>query len=173
MNRSALVSVTNEFLQNARDKGRMLGAIFMDIDYFKEYNDTYGHAAGDEAIKYVANVCLSEENSSVKFFRYGGDEYFGIVLGYEDANLEDLALRISERVRSSGLEHAKNPSGQRLTISAGIVNVNMQNSQETILDIIQYADKTLYHAKDRGKNVVFAYHALGNSEHEYRRLKAK
>ena len=173
MNRSALVSVTNEFLQNAKEKGRMLGAIFMDIDYFKEYNDTYGHAAGDEAIKYVAKVCLDEENSSVKFFRYGGDEYFGIVLGYQDENLEDLALRISEKVRSSGLEHAKNPNGQRLTISAGIVNMNMQDSKETILDIIQYADKTLYHAKDRGKNVVFAYHALGNSEHEYRRLKAK
>lgn len=87
MNRSSLVTITSEFFQNAKEKGRTLGAFFMDIDYFKEFNDTYGHAAGDEAITYVASVCLSEVNSYVRFFRYGGDEYFGIVLGYSDEEL--------------------------------------------------------------------------------------
>ena len=57
-----------------------------------------------------------------------------------------------------------------LTVSIGVVNVNMQQSDDTLLDIIQYADKTLYHAKDRGKNTVFAYHALGRTEHEFRRI---
>ena len=173
MNRSALVNVTSEFLSNAKEKGRTLGAIFMDIDYFKEYNDTYGHAQGDEAIKFVASVCLGEENASVRFFRYGGDEYFGIVIGYKDADLEKIALRISEKVRSSGFAHIKNPNGQRLTVSIGVVNVDMSESEKTILDIIQCADKTLYHAKDRGKNAVFAYHALSETEHEYRRLTAE
>lgn len=170
MNRSALVSVTNEFIQNAKEKGRRLGAIFMDIDYFKEYNDTYGHAAGDEAIKTIANICLGEVNPSVKFFRYGGDEYFGIVLGYKDEELEKLASRISGKVRVSGFEHVRNPNGKTLTVSMGIVNVDMQHSEATILDIIQYADKTLYHAKDRGKNAVFSYRMLGDSEHEFKRI---
>lgn len=172
MNRSALVSVTNEFIQNAKEKGRKLGGIFLDIDYFKEFNDTYGHAAGDEAIKYIAKVCLGEETSKIKFFRYGGDEYFGIVLGHKDEDIEKIALRISETVRSSGYEHIKNPNGQRLTVSIGVVNINMKESNHTILDIIKYADKALYHAKDYGKDVVFAFRAGSNSEHEYKQVVA-
>ncbi|MBO4419405.1 MAG: GGDEF domain-containing protein [Oscillospiraceae bacterium] len=173
LNRSALVTITNEFIQNAKEKGRRLGGIFMDIDYFKEYNDTYGHAAGDEAIKFVSNVCMGEETSTIRFFRYGGDEFFGIVLGHTDKKLENLALHISEKIRSSGFEHSKNPNGQKLTVSIGVVNINMKSSESTILDIIKYADKALYHAKDRGKNAVFAFHAMPNSEHEYRRISAE
>ncbi len=169
-NRSSLVNVTDAFLRNAKEKGKPIGALFMDIDYFKEYNDSYGHAAGDEAIKFIARVCLEEENANVKFFRYGGDEYFGIVYGYSNEEMEQLALRISGKVRASCYEHIKNPNGQRLTVSIGIVNVDMKNSEDTILDIIKYADKTLYHAKDRGKDAIFEYHALPKDEHEFIRI---
>ena len=173
MNRSALVSISNEFIQKAKEHGKKLGGVFLDIDYFKEYNDTYGHAEGDEAIKFIADICKGEENASVKFFRYGGDEYFGAVLDYDDKALEDLALRIAEKIRAAGLAHVKNPNGHRLTVSIGIVNVDMKESDETILDIIKYADKALYHAKDRGKDDVFAYYVLSASEHEYRRIVAR
>lgn len=173
MNRSALVSVTNGFIQNAKEKGKRLGGIFLDIDYFKEYNDTYGHAAGDVAIKFVAQVCLEEETASIKFFRYGGDEYFGVILGHRDEDLDKLALRISEKVRQSGYVHIKNPNGQRLTVSIGVVNVDMKDSEDTILDIIKYADKALYHSKDVGKNVAFAIRVMPNDEHEYRRIESK
>ncbi|MBO4419403.1 MAG: GGDEF domain-containing protein [Oscillospiraceae bacterium] len=170
MNRSALNSVTDEFIRKAKEHGKRLGGVFLDIDYFKEYNDTYGHAAGDEAIKYIADVCMAEETASVKFFRYGGDEYFGIVLDYPDEELENLALRLSTKIRMSGIAHAKNPNGQRLTVSIGVVNIDMKYTENTLLDIIKYADKALYHAKDRGKDDVFAYHVLAGSEHEYRRI---
>ena len=170
MNRSALTNVAEEFIQNARENGKKLGGVFLDIDYFKEYNDTYGHAAGDEAIKFIADVCTEEETASVKFFRYGGDEYFGIVLDYPDEALEGLALRLCTKIRTSGIAHAKNPNGQRLTVSIGVVNVDVKDTENTLLDVIKYADKALYHAKDRGKDDVFAYHELGNSEHEFRRI---
>ncbi len=172
MNRSALVTVTNSFIQTAKDKGKKLGGVFLDIDFFKEYNDTYGHAAGDEAIKFIARVCLEEETASVKFFRYGGDEYFGIVLGCDDRAMEQLALRIREKVYKSGFAHIKNPNGQRLTVSIGVVNVDMKESQETVLDVIQYADKALYHAKDAGKNTAFAFYAMPNGEHTYKQITA-
>ena len=169
-NRSELVRVTDVFLRNAKEKGKTIGALFMDIDYFKEYNDFYGHAAGDEAIKLIARICIEEENANVKFFRYGGDEYFGIVYGCSTKDMEQLALRISGKVHDSSFEHIKNPNGQRLTVSIGIVNVEMKRSEDTILDIIKYADKTLYHAKDRGKDAIFEYHAMPKSEHEYIRI---
>lgn len=123
MNRSALVTVSGEFIENAKKNKKKLGGIFPDIDYFKEYNDTYGHAAGDEAIKLIANVCKAEVNASVKFFRYGGDEYFGLVLGHSNKKMEELVLRIYDNVRSSGVKHVKNPNGQRLTVSFGVVNL--------------------------------------------------
>lgn len=173
MNRSALVKITTDFLEEAKNQGKNLGGIFLDIDYFKEFNDTYGHAAGDEAIKLIAKLCLEEENRGVRFFRYGGDEFFGAVLGRSDRELERLALRISEKLRLSGRAHAGNPNGQRLTLSVGIVNVNMKDSDDTILDLIKYADAALYRAKDRGKNDVFAYCALPDSGHEFKRISAK
>lgn len=154
LNRSALVSVTDSFIRSAKEKGKKLGGIFFDIDYFKEYNDTYGHAAGDEALKFIAGTCRELESANVKFFRYGGDEFFGIVHGQKDEKLKALACGISERVRDSGIAHAKNPNGQRLTVSIGVINVDMNESDYTILDLINRADKALYQAKDSGRDRV-------------------
>lgn len=170
MNRSALVNVTSEFIERANAQGKMLGGVFLDIDYFKEYNDSYGHAAGDEVIKFIANVCMDEESSNVRFFRYGGDEYFGIVLGSSDDELRSLALRISHKIRASGYEHLKNPNGQRLTVSVGIVNIDMKKPGHSILDIIKFSDEGLYHAKDRGKDDVFEYRAFPDGEREFMRI---
>ena len=170
LNRAALVEISTEFIHNAKQNGRMLGSVFLDIDYFKEYNDTYGHAAGDEAIKLIAGVCMAEESQTVKFFRYGGDEYCGIVLGYSDKELEELALRIDRKVRSAGVRHAVNPNGHCLTVSVGIVNLDLGKTDATILDIIKYADSALYQAKNCGKDDVFAYLPLPDAEHEYKRI---
>lgn len=173
LNRSAMLHITNDFYENAKKTGKKLGGVFIDIDYFKEYNDSYGHAAGDEAIKYIARVCLDEEKDTVRFFRYGGDEYFGVILGYGNSELEQLALRISENVHRSGFAHVKNPNGQRLTVTVGIVNVDLKETKNSVLDIIKYADKALYHAKNVGKDEVYAYDILENSEHAYRQVCAK
>lgn len=173
LNRTALVSVTAGFLQTAKEKGKKFGGIFLDIDFFKEYNDTYGHKEGDEALKQIANICLAEENASVKFFRYGGDEFFGIVLGFNDDELNALALLLCEKIRSCCITHENNPNAQYLTASIGVVNVDMNSSEDTILDIIKYADNALYYAKDREKNVVVSYCLLPDAEHEFKRVESQ
>ena len=173
MNRAALVSVTNEFIQKAKSSGKKLGGVFLDIDYFKEFNDTYGHAAGDDAIRVVADACMAEESNTIKFFRYGGDEFFGLVLGHKDAELEALGHRIAERIRSSGIRHEKNPNCRRLTVSVGVANVNMKQASSTMLDIIKYSDNALYHAKDSGRDAIFAFQAVSESEQVFRRVTAQ
>ena len=170
MNRAALVSVSDEFIKKAVEGGKTLGGIFIDIDYFKGFNDTYGHAAGDDAIRFVARACLEQESANVKFFRYGGDEFFGIVLGRSEEELDKLAAQISRTIRSSGIEHIKNPNGQHLTVTIGVVNVDMTQSDDTILDIIKCADKALYFAKDQGRDVVYGYRATSEEDHDYRRI---
>ena len=173
LNRAALVSITDDFIQKAKTAGKKLGGIFIDIDYFKEFNDTYGHAAGDDVIRVVAGNCMEEESDTVKFFRYGGDEIFGIVLDHKDAEIEALALRIVERVHASGVEHRKNPRGQRLTVSVGIANIDMKRANNTMLDIIRNTDSALYRAKNYGRDAVFALHSESDSEQEYRRVVAQ
>ena len=171
MNRSAMVRVSDAFLKKAMEKGKKIGGIFLDIDYFKEFNDTYGHTAGDEAIRYVAQACLQEETASLRFFRYGGDEFFGIVLGKKDEELDALALRLSEKIRTSGFEHKKNPNGNFLTVSIGVVNLSMQDAAYSVLDIIKHADNALYHAKDAGRNVVFeSWKGTTGRDCEYRKI---
>lgn len=155
LNRLALLQISAEFIESAAKKRQKVGAVFIDIDCFKECNDTYGHARGDEIIKKVARICKSEEAANIRFARYGGDEFFGIAKGLTDDEVRDLARRICKAVRSAEIPNEKNPNGGRLTLSVGIANVAIKDRTDTILEIANYADKALYHAKNAGRNAIY------------------
>ena len=155
LNRSALLRVSQEFIDAAFQKKQKVGAIFIDIDYFKECNDTYGHTKGDEIIKKVANACKKEEKSNICFARYGGDEFFGITRGLNDDEVVDIAKRICSRIREENIPNEKSPCGNKLTLSAGVVNVAITDHTDTIIEIANYADKAVYHAKNSGKNAIY------------------
>lgn len=155
LNRSALLTVSAGFIEKAAKKKKKVGGIFIDIDFFKECNDTYGHARGDEIIKEVARVCKEEENANVRFARYGGDEFFGITYGLSDAEIKDIARRICRRIRDEKLPNEHNPNGRIITLSVGVVNVRINDRNHTIIEIANYADKAVYHAKGNGKNAAY------------------
>jgi len=155
LNRTALLRVASDFIECAVKRDERVGAIFIDIDFFKECNDTYGHAKGDEIIKEVARACREEETENVRFARYGGDEFFGIAHGLKDAEVAEVARRICARVRALDIPNEKNPNGHRVTLSVGVVNVVMTERTNTIIDIANYADKAVYHAKNTGKNAIY------------------
>ena len=155
LNRSALLRVSSEFIETAARKKQKVGAIFMDIDFFKECNDTYGHAKGDEIIREVARACQKQETKNIRFARYGGDEFFGITLGLSDDELREVARRICRTIRDADIPHVKNPAEGRITLSVGIVNVVVTDKMDTILEIANYADKALYYAKSTGKNAIY------------------
>lgn len=155
LNRSALLRVSAEFISTAAKKRQKVGAIFIDIDCFKECNDTYGHAKGDEIIKAVANVCRGQETKNVRFARYGGDEFFGITRGLTHEEVCDVARRICKEIQRAGIPNEMNPSGGKLTLSVGIADVAITDKTDTILEIANYADKALYYAKNAGKNTIY------------------
>lgn len=155
LNRSALLRVSSEFIGSAAEKKQKVGAIFIDIDFFKECNDTYGHSRGDEVIREVARACRNEETKDVRFARYGGDEFFGITRRLSDEEVCDLARRIADRIRHADLPHVSNPNGGRITLSIGVVNMLITDKMNTILDIADNADKALYYAKSAGKNAIY------------------
>ena len=164
LNRAALLRVSSEFIEIAAKKGERVGAIFIDIDFFKECNDTYGHARGDEIIREIARVCQKEDKANVRFARYGGDEFFGIAHGLKDDELAEIAKRIAARIRKADIPNEKNPNGQRVTLSVGMVNVPVTERTNTIIDIANYADKAVYHAKNTGKDAIYVLdHSRGDA----------
>ena len=155
LNRTALLNTASEFINIAQKKRETVGAVFIDIDYFKQCNDTYGHAQGDEVIRRVARACMEEERENVRFARYGGDEFFGIMHGLSDDQVRDIARGICRRIREADIPNAKNPNGGRITLSVGVVNERLTERTNTIIDVVNFADKALYHAKDSGRNSIF------------------
>ena len=134
--------------------GNYLSLIMVDIDFFKNYNDTYGHQAGDVCLRRVANT-LSGTVKRVGDItaRYGGEE-FAIIL--PDTNREDAAL-VSEKLRknieSLGIAHESSSVSDKVTISLGYASV-IPSRKSSPDDLIIMADTALYQAKKGGRNQV-------------------
>ncbi len=124
------------------------GLIICDIDNFKAYNDTYGHLAGDNILKIVADSIKKSLRKSDDIFRFGGEE---IVILLPEQNL-DKTIIVAEKIRKDiealKIEHKGNTFGI-ITISCGTATSDMDSNWEIILDS---ADKALYMAKQKGKN---------------------
>ncbi|MBO4384609.1 MAG: GGDEF domain-containing protein [Clostridia bacterium] len=157
LNRSALLSTTTEFIEIAEKNSEKIGGIFIDIDFFKQCNDTYGHAVGDEIIKEVARRCAAEESAHIKFARYGGDEFFGIMHGLKDDQVIAIAQRICRTISREQIPNANSPGEKHVTLSVGVINTRVAERSNTIIDIVNYADKALYHAKRTGKDAIYLF----------------
>jgi diguanylate cyclase (GGDEF)-like protein len=131
-------------------------AIMIDIDNFKQFNDTYGHQAGDEALKTTAQQLLANVRKEDTAYRYGGEEFL-IILPHQSG---PKALRVAEKLRqvieSLQISHPQNlPSGV-LTISTGVAELTA-NSPWTLEEWLDAADQALYQAKQAGRNKTNLY----------------
>jgi diguanylate cyclase (GGDEF)-like protein/PAS domain S-box-containing protein len=143
---------------NRRAKGLVAFAL-IDIDYFKQYNDTYGHQAGDTALKLVAKTLKESLKRPDDYtFRLGGEE-FGLVYHVktkEDAL--DIAKQAKQNVENLHIEHKKNSASKFVTISSGLYIVQ-SSDDSTIDDIYKKSDEALYHSKQNGRNLVTVVHS--------------
>ncbi|MES2463509.1 MAG: GGDEF domain-containing protein [Armatimonadota bacterium] len=150
-NRRALEEELHSEWARARRGHTPLSLLFVDVDKFKEYNDTFGHQAGDEALKQVADLLRREEKlSDCCVARYGGEE-FAIVLPKTD---REAALLIGERVRASFASAVW--QGRPVTASVGAATISQGGrGRFSDVDTLLYeADGALYHAKRAGRNQV-------------------
>jgi len=139
-------------LNRAKRENSYITFMMLDIDYFKQYNDTYGHIEGDFALKSVAKVLTDTLKRPTDFvFRLGGEE-FGVLLTHTDAtNSAKLARDICDAIRSREIKHENSLVNDYLTISIGVVCCVADSAlNEDIL--ITKADKILYRAKDSGRD---------------------
>ncbi len=154
-NRRSLDEYLAKECQRAVREKSFLSLILIDIDYFKAFNDTYGHQAGDDVLVQVAK-CLSRKarRPADMVARYGGEEFIVIL---PDTPLEGAFL-LAEKMRLavSDLQIPNEKSvNQFVSISCGISSVNPQQKGSNIADFtLQMADKALYEAKNNGRNMV-------------------
>jgi diguanylate cyclase (GGDEF)-like protein len=126
--------------------------ILCDIDYFKRYNDTYGHQAGDECLKQVAQaISHSLKRPSDLIARYGGEEFAAILPNTPIEGAIQVAETISFQVRQLKIPHQQSSVSDRVTLSLGISGLIPQPNR-SIKTLIADADRALYQAKEQGRN---------------------
>lgn len=138
------------FLQQhfaASQRGQPLTVAIFDLDRFKNYNDTYGHAAGDQALEAFGDILKRQTRDSDIAGRYGGEEFLAIL---PSSDMEG-ARQYAERVRESLARHEL-PSGTRITVSAGVAVSGPTMSDAS--ELVRAADAALYQAKAAGGNRV-------------------
>ena len=135
----------------SRSKSPM-GIIMIDIDYFKRYNDNYGHGLGDECLKQVAQALQNQVNRpSDLLARYGGEE-FVVLLPETDSNgVAKVATMLQQAVQNLKIPHLHSEVADTITISLGGISQHLEYP-EKILELIESADKALYQAKKNGRN---------------------
>lgn len=144
-------------LRRSRRMKEKLSLIMCDVDYFKNYNDTYGHIAGDGCLKEIATILDNAFNrASDLVARYGGEEFSIILPGITSKKALSLAEELIKGIRKKKLPHKSSPIGEIVTISVGVATIQL-NELENCTSIISAADKALYQAKESGRNNVQQY----------------
>ena len=129
--------------------GHKYSVAMIDIDYFKKYNDHYGHQMGDKALKQVADILKNAVRETDYLYRYGGEEFL-ILLPETDAEESTEPLkRIISQMATSAIPHNRSPLGH-LTLSAGLASSNHRLIGWR--EVIELADRRLYDAKNNGRN---------------------
>ena len=142
--------------RNAKRTGQPLSLIMVDIDYFKQYNDHYGHLQGDDCLKAVSkalNECALRARDFVA--RFGGEEF---VLVLPETNAEAVAI-VAEHCRDAiaklQIPHAKSSIGPCLSISLGVGTI-VPTPNDQLLDFINKVDRRLYMAKQQGRDCIIS-----------------
>lgn len=150
LNRRFLPTIFKREIAHANRAGTPLSVLIIDVDKFKEINDTWGHNTGDDILRRVSQAFYDNVRSSDYVFRYGGDEF---VIVLTEANQTDT-LRTAERIRSRVEKtKIKSPNGEIIPLSLSI-GAAMFNGHPDYERLIQIADEALYTAKRRGRNCV-------------------
>ncbi|QOP42381.1 diguanylate cyclase [Sulfurimonas marina] len=145
-----------KYINSAKRKNGLVSFLILDIDHFKEYNDTYGHQKGDDVlIKVAKTLKKSLKRGDDYCFRLGGEE-FGILFSVETKEKADLfSNEIRGNIENLKIEHKHNSASRYITVSVGVVSRYASDISQ-VEKIYAEADKLLYEAKKNGRNKVIS-----------------
>jgi diguanylate cyclase (GGDEF)-like protein len=151
-NRRSFNEIINREISSAREDEKYIAFIMVDIDFFKLYNDHYGHLAGDETLKKVAQSLEKSFQKSTDFvFRLGGEE-FGILLSDCDKkSCEQSVKNMHRNIKELKIEHEESSVHEYVTISSGLIYTKVDEKIDAN-HLIKKADEALYKAKNLGRD---------------------
>jgi diguanylate cyclase (GGDEF)-like protein len=149
MNRASFDETFKTLMQSTTETGTPLSLAFLDIDFFLQINEKFGHAGGDQVLQIVASILGEHADENTGVFRYGGDEFSLIFPGVE----REQAFLILERIRAEvGDRQSFGDISTQITITAGIAAYPIDGNSES--EILRKADQALYRAKKIGRNTI-------------------
>jgi len=159
LDRHSLEAHGRRSVEHAAAAGRPLALLLVDIDHFKNFNDRFGHAAGDRMLKRVTLDIMAAVRVSDFTYRFGGEEFVVIAEDIGPDEAATMADRVRRRIAGAGATHA----GEAVTVSIGVA---LCPRDETDYDaLFEIADKRLYEAKAAGRNRVVDGRASGPDGH--------
>ncbi len=153
-NRRGFDKIIKPQFARVKRTGGQLSLLVLDLDHFKEFNDTYGHAQGDEALIRVAKALRNNMKRQDDWaFRLGGEE-FGCLLSTDTGiATQDIAEHLCKEIMGLNIAHSASPTAEVLTISIGVAQLP-DDDIHTVNDLFVSADEALYEAKKGGRNQV-------------------
>ncbi|MDO8330791.1 MAG: diguanylate cyclase [Fluviicoccus sp.] len=134
-----------------RDR-KTLSVLFLDVDFFKLYNDALGHSAGDLCLQKIAQALSKALHRSIDIVaRYGGEEFVILLPGTDAAGAEEISRRIMESIRSTAIPHPQSTVATSVTLSIGI-STRVPQPSGVAGSLVREADMALYQAKNQGRN---------------------
>lgn len=153
-NRRCFDNTLNVEWRRATRESRALSLLMIDVDFFKLYNDTYGHQGGDECLRRVAGAMSSVvKRSSDEVARYGGEEFAILLPATDQPGACIVAERIRAAVENLAIPHARSTVADHVTISIGVASLTV-SMQAMPTQLVGIADQALYRAKQQGRNRV-------------------
>lgn len=149
-NRRKFDNLVQDEFNRSRRYDRDMSIIMMDLDHFKDINDTYGHQSGDSVLEETGKLIQNITRNSDIASRYGGEEFCIALTETPIDKSQNIADRLREQLKDMSFSH--NESSFSVTCSIGIASINP--GQENFSDLLQEADKALYEAKNRGRDCV-------------------
>jgi|TARA_B100000700_G_scaffold28951_1_gene27892 diguanylate cyclase (GGDEF)-like protein/PAS domain S-box-containing protein len=140
---------------SAQKEASQLSLILVDVDHFKQYNDHYGHLAGDDCLRRVATL-LGEACSAGLLARYGGEEFVLLLPGCGPEVAQDIAESCRRHVDEAAIEHIASAGLGNITISVGVGSM-VPTSDDEVEDFVDAVDSALYRAKQEGRNRVISF----------------
>ncbi len=153
-NRRFLEEIADKISAQIKRKGTTLGVLMIDIDFFKEVNDTYGHDVGDRVLKEIAQVVKSSVREADYVIRFGGEEILVLLMDVKEGMSEEVAEKIRKNVENKTIEFSGGVI--KKTVSVGVSEFP-KDCEGKIWKCIKFADVALYRAKEEGRNRVVRF----------------
>lgn len=134
-----------------------IAIVMIDVDYFKKYNDTYGHQAGDECLRQIAEIMAKHVHRSGDYIaRYGGEEFIVLLSNTTISGAAKVGEDIRLLIENLRLPHKSSDVSPYVTVSVGVMSL-IPEADRCVEDLVKKADQALYYAKRHGRNCVISY----------------